>query len=145
LDADARVLLVGHRRHDHVAGQSRAVRGRRGEHAGRDAALHVVAAAPVQEAVAHPRRARLAHPLHADGVEVAVEHQRAPAAAAARAADDRRAPGRGLDHVHVEARAGHPSGGEAHHLRLAGAAGDERRVDRVDRDEVGDEAHDVRG
>jgi peptide-methionine (R)-S-oxide reductase len=139
LDADAGVLLVSHRGDDHVAGEVRAGRGRAREHAGRDAALHVVAAAAVEAAVAHLRRMRVAHPIDADRVDVAAEHQRAPAAAAARDADDRRPPARGVDDLDVEPRFGEPARDVRRDLALPRPAGHERRVHRVDRHQVGDE------
>ena len=51
----------------------------------RDAPLHVLRAAAVQAAVALDRIERSGHPFHADGVDVAAEHQRAPRPASLRA------------------------------------------------------------
>ena len=84
------------------------------------------------------------HALDADGVEVAAQQQRAPAARAARADEHARPAGRRLEHVGLQPGVARPAGDERGDLALAGAAGHERRVDGVDRDEVREEAGHVR-
>ena len=90
-------LLLGHRVDDEIAGQRHAELGQHagGRHHARDAALHVTRPTAVEQAVAElggervgqrPVRSR----LDVDDVDVAVEQQRAPAAAAAEARDELR-------------------------------------------------------
>ena len=74
-----------------------------------------------------------------DRVGVAVEQQRAPAAAAARDADHVGASGRDLVDPRLDAGALEPGGDEARDLQLARTSGHEVGIDGVDRDELGDE------
>ena len=91
-------LLLGDRVDDQVAGERNAELGQRAgrdDHA-RDPALHVARPAAVEQAVAQLGRERIGHrPVRArldvDDVDVAVEQQRPPAAAAAEARDELRA------------------------------------------------------
>jgi hypothetical protein len=145
LDANARVLLVGDGGDDHVAGETGTDHRRRGEHAGGDAGLHVVAAAAVEPAVADVRDVRLAHPVHADRVDVPAEHERPPATAPACRADHRRPPDPGLHDLDLQACLGEPACDERGDLLLAGPARHQRGIDGVDRDELGDEPLDCLG
>jgi hypothetical protein len=127
----ARELLVGHAGHQDVAGQRAA--GHRpcggGDH-GRHPAQHVEGPATVQPPVAQQRVERVAVvPGETDGIEVAVEHERAAAAGAPDHPDDGGAPGASLQAVHLEAVGGQPGRAVVGDRRLARAAGDEVGVD----------------
>ena len=98
LHADARVLLVGHGRDDHVPARSSRREPSRGDHARRDAALHVVGAATVQAPVTH-HAARTGRSMPATPTVSMwrVQHQRGAAAASRaprRPRSDARAPPR---------------------------------------------------
>ena len=101
--------------------------------------LHVVRAAPVQPVALDPGRERRVHPLDVHRVRVAAEEQRPAAAAAARPDDDARTSGSRLEDVRLETGGARPLGDERRDRGLAGAARDERGVDRVDLDEAGEE------
>ena len=96
--------------------------------------------------VTEPTHLRLVRPRHAgdaDGVRVRVEHERRAAARAARDGDHARAPARLVDDRHVQAARLCPAGDEGRDLGLARGARYERGVDRVDRDEVGEQPRGV--
>ena len=83
--ADALELLV-HDGGDHDLSLKVVGRAHRGGAHGRDARLHVRRSASIDAPLALqriPRRVR--HTIHADDVEVSVEHQRSPAGASRRA------------------------------------------------------------
>ncbi len=135
LGADRLVLLVAHGRHDHVAAQAGAA-GRRGcGHDRGQPALHVERPAPVHAPVLDPRLEGRVHPLDADDVHVRAEEERAAAATPAGGRDRVGAAGRDLLDAGVQAALAHPAGRERGDLGLAGAAGHELRVDRVDLDQ----------
>ena len=136
LHAEARVLLVGDRRHDDIAAQAERRRLAARDERRRDAGLHVVRTAAIETVALDARVVRRVHPRDAHGVDVAAQQQRAPASRARRAHDDARASGRPLDHPRLEPRCERPPGDERRDLALAGPAGHERRVDGVDRDEL---------
>ena len=101
--------------------------------------LHVERAAAVQAvALDALRDVRRAH-----RVQVGVEHQRAAAAGALGRGDHARAAGCGLVDLRGEAGVVQPALHERGDLRLASAAGDERGVDRVDRDQRGRQLGDL--
>jgi hypothetical protein len=82
--AEAAVFLVGHCRHDHITPKRHAridERLHRADRCGKTP-LHVVRSAAVELAVPDRARKRLGHAVHADGVEMGVEHE-APAATGA--------------------------------------------------------------
>ena len=139
LGADARELLVAHGGHDDVARELELRRLRAGPERCGHAALHVDAAAAVQPIALDERLERALVAVVPDRVGVAVEQQRAPAAGPAGNPDHVRAAGR--DDLDVRLHAGRlePAGDEARDLQLAGAAGYELGIDRVDRDQLGDE------
>src|SRR6185312_5813278 len=90
---------------------------------------HVDAAAPVQPIALDERLDRALVAVVADRVGVPVEQQRAPAAGPAGNPDHVRAAGRDDLDVRLHAR----------RLELAGASGYELGIDRVDRDQLGNE------
>ena len=112
-----------------------AIRLGRDQHRGQRA-LHVVRAPPVEPAVLDARLERGRHACDADRVEVPVQEQRAAAARAAHATDDVCAARRELVDLDLDAPLLEPRGDEARDLRLARAACDERRVDRLDRNQI---------
>jgi hypothetical protein len=67
---------------------------------------------------------------------VRVQHQRPAAAGSSNAPDHVRAAGCELVVLALDPALGEPAGDEPGELGLAGAAGDERRVYRLDRDEL---------
>ena len=139
LRADAAGLLVGHRRDDDIAAEPEPGALDSGERDRREARLHVVGAPAVQASVLDAgiqARVRLEQP---DRVEVAVQEQRAAAAGPAGDADHVRPAGRSLLDVDLEPCLLEPLREHGRHRRLATAGRDERRVDRVDRDEPGGE------
>ncbi len=145
LDAEACVLLVGDGGHDDVTAQAERRRLPARDQRGRHARLHVVRAAAVQAVALDARIVRRLHPRDPDGVDVTAQQQRAPAPGARRAHDDARAPRRRLEHAGLEARGERPAVDERRDLALArpaAAGGRERRVDRVDRDELAQEVDD---
>jgi hypothetical protein len=93
----------------------------------------------MQASVADDRLVRAVHALDSHRVQVGVEHERGPTAAAAGDGDDARPAGLRLDDRDVEAAVGQPGGDEGGDLALAGAPGDEGGVHGVDRDEVGEQ------
>jgi hypothetical protein len=107
-----------------------------GEHDRGEARLHVVRTAAVEAAVLDERLVSAVHSGDADGVHVRVEHERAPAAGAARDPDDVRPSRRDLLHVDVEPGALQPLGDEAGDVGLPRGARNQLRVDRVDGDEL---------
>ena len=133
LHSDARVLLVGDRRNQHVAGEVVARRVATGHECCGEPGLHVVGATSVEAIAVDARHVRIAHALDRDRVEVAAQQQRAAAAGAAGTHDDARAPGRPLQHRRLEPGVPRPRRHERSALAFAGASRDERRVDRVDR------------
>ena len=133
------MLLVGDGRDDDVPAQPERGRLAAGDERGGDAGLHVVGAAAVAAAALHARLVRGLHALDADGVDVPAQQQRAPAARARRPHDDARAPRRRFEHPRLEVRGERPALDERRDLALAGAAGGERGVDGVDRDELAQE------
>ena len=145
LDADTRVLLVGDGREDDVACQAEGGRLATGDERRGDARLHVVRAASVEPVALDPWAVRVVHPLDVDRVEVPAEQQGASASGAVCVDDDARPPGRRLEHVGLETRIPRPRRDERRDLRLARAAGDERRVDRVDRDQLRDQVCQIVG
>ena len=144
LGPGARVLLVGDGRHQQSPSREAPAarnRARRVNH-GRDAALHVLAAAPVDAAVAHDGVERRGHSLDAHRVHVAADHQRPTRRAPLDGRDDVRSPGSDLGHLDVESG---PRERRRDALRdggLAGAPGHERRVDGIDRDQVAQQLND---
>jgi hypothetical protein len=82
---------------------------------------------------------RAPHPGDADGVRVRVEHERRAAAGAARDGDDARSARWVVEDRHLQAALVQPRGDERGDVRLTGGARHERRVDGVDRDEVGEQ------
>ena len=141
--SDARVFLVGHRGDDHIAGEVLGRQPLRRDHARGHARLHVVATAGVQTAVAYDRLERALHALHADGVEVAVQHQRAAPAAPSRDAHDAGATRGGLVDLNVQPGVPHPRRDVGRDLLLPRSARHEVRVHRIDRDERGQELRDA--
>ncbi len=134
LGADRRDLLVGDGSQDDVAAQ--AVDPGHGEHRRREAALHVVGAAPVQAPALDQRLGRAPRAAEADRVGMSVQEQGRAAAAATRDRDHVRPPGRGVRELDLETRGAAPLGNEARQLALTRTSGDELRVDGVDRDEL---------
>ena len=110
LDAVARVLLVGDGGHDDVAARAaRRAAARAGEHDRREAALHVVGAAPVEAPVAHPRLVRVGPSPATPTVSVwAMSSSAAPPPVPRATPDDVRAPGRLVDDRHLEAALAQP-------------------------------------
>src|SRR5262249_25972674 len=78
LGTDAGVFLVGDERQQHVPCERPPRERGGGAHDRRGAALHVVAAAAEQLAVAHDGSERRLHALGADGVAVGAQHQGGP-------------------------------------------------------------------
>jgi hypothetical protein len=78
---------------------------------------------------------RAGHALNADRVDVAAEQERPPAAATGRANQHARPPWGVLEQFGMQPVVVCPTRDERGDLRLAGATGDERRVDGVDCDE----------
>ncbi|MFZ0977013.1 MAG: hypothetical protein WAN22_32650 [Solirubrobacteraceae bacterium] len=133
LDPEARVLLVGDGGHDDVAGEPALRELTAGDERGGESCLHVVGAATVESIAVQTRRVGIGHPLDGHRVVVTAQQQRPPAAAAP-PPDDHARPARGLfEHLGVEAAPACPADHELGDLALAGAADNERRVDRVDR------------
>ena len=139
LRADAADLLVGDCCDDHIAAQRPGGSGSADEHDRGEGALHVARAAPVQLAVCDHRLERSVHARYADRVHVRVQQERASATRPAGDAHDVRSPGRGFVQLDLEPGRVEPSRHEARDLVLAGGAGDQIGVDRVDRDQVGRE------
>ena len=135
LDADARVLLVGDRGNHDVAGESPRRRLAAGQQRCGEAGLHVVGAAAVEAIAVHPWRVRAPDALHGHGVVVAAQEQPASRAGSAGANDDARPPGSALEHLGLETTRACPPDHERRDLALARASGDQRRIDRVDRDQ----------
>ena len=103
--ADAGVLLVGHRRHDEPPGRQPAAPRDRGggvDHGGH-AALHVLAAAPVEAAVAFDGIERRGHAVDADRVRMPAEQQRATRGPALDDSDDVGAARRRVGHRDIDA------------------------------------------
>lgn len=142
LGARAAVLLVCDTCEEDVAAQRAAGGGTGGgDHHGRDAALHVEGAAAVHPPFADARGERVAVVAgETDRVQVAVEHQGAAAAGAARDRDDRRPAGPPFQAVDLEAAGGQPGAAEVGDGGLPGPAGHEVGVDGVDGDQPGQEA-----
>jgi hypothetical protein len=90
--ADARVLLVGHRRHHDVPRQRPGSRFAAADESRREARLHVVGTAAIEPIAIDARRVRVRHAVDADRVQVRAQQQRASAAPPARADHDARAP-----------------------------------------------------
>ena len=136
--ADAGVLLV-HDAGDHqLAGRESA--GLRDhtrdiDHR-RDAALHVLRAAAVDAAVALDRIERRPHAGHADGVDVAAEHQRSAGHAPVECADDVGPAGSDVLRFHTEAEATHCFRDAARNRCFTRRSGHERRIHRIDRDQL---------
>jgi hypothetical protein len=134
--AQALVLLVAHRGDDHLAGQIGAAGAHRRRAYRREARLHVRRSAAVDAAVALLGVERgVRHPVDADDVEMAVEHQRRPPAAAD-AGDDVRPAGRHLVHLHAKSRAAQHVGEQPRAGGLARRAGDQRRIAGVHAHEI---------
>ena len=91
LHADARVLLVGDRGDDDVAGETELRGLTAGDQRGGDAGLHVVGAAAIEPVAVDARRVRLVHALDVDRVDVTAEQQR-PATTGSASADERGGP-----------------------------------------------------
>ena len=108
---------------------------RRVDH-GRHAALHVLAAAPVEAAVPQDGLEGRGHPFDAHRVRVAAEHQRPTGLPALDYGNDVRPPRCDLGDLDVDAGRRERRGDSIRNARLPGAAGHERRVDGVDRDQV---------
>ena len=132
LDPEARVLLVGYRGDDHVTSEPQRSGTLAGNEGGSEPGLHVVCAPPVQPVAVNTWFVGTCHACHVDRVRVRAEHERAPAAAASSADDDAGPTHRRLQHVDLETRGQGPVAQEAADRDLAGAAGNKRRVDRVD-------------
>ena len=108
---------------------------RGGAHRGH-AGLHVRRSASIDAPLALervPRRVR--HAVHADDVEVPVEHQRPPARASG-ARDDVRTLRGGVLQIDAKSPILEHRGERFRHRVLAGATGDERRIPRVDAHEL---------
>ena len=135
--AEARVLLVDDRRDDQTSLPEAAIaREPRGvDHRGH-AALHVLRAASIEPAVTLDGIERRGHAVDADGIDVPAQHQRAARLGAIEHADHVRPPRRRLLHLDAEPEPAHVHGDGLRDLRLAGGPGHERRVDRIDRDEL---------
>ena len=132
-------LFVGHGGDDDVAAEPEPGALDGGERDRREARLHVVGASAVQASVLDAgiqTRVRLEQP---DRVEVPVQEQRAAAAGPAGDADHVGPARRSLLDVDLEPCLLEPLREHARHRRLATAGRNERRVDRVDRDEPGGE------
>jgi hypothetical protein len=135
LGADTGCLLVGDRRHDHVAAE---VERRAGGSCGRnrgEAALHVVGTTAVEAPRLDARRQAAVRLEQADRVRVRVQEQRASATAAAGDADDVRTSRRRLLDVHLEPGSLEPLGDHSRDLRLPAPGRREAGIDRRERDE----------
>ena len=144
LDPEARVLLVGDRGDDHVTSEPERSGTLAGNEGGGEPGLHVVRAPPVQPVAVNTWFVRrLPCPATLTVSVCAAEHERPPAAAASSADDDAGPTQRRLQHVDLETRGQGPVAQEAADRDLAGAAGNERRVDRVDRHELRGEPNDL--
>ena len=138
LDPEARVLLVGDRGDDDVAARAQRARPRGRRQRRGDAGLHVVGAAAVEPVAVDARRVNgSAIPSTPTVSRCPQRSSVRPPPAPARADDDARPAGRHLGDDRPRARSHAPSAATKPAIsRLARAAGDERRVDRVDRDEL---------
>ena len=138
LRAGAGMLLVGHRRNHQPSGResSAACDGRGRVHHRGHAALHVLAAAPVEPAVTFDRIERRLHAGDADRIHVAAEHQRAPAGAALDDADDVGAAGRGVGHLDSDAGRAQLGGDPPGERGFTRAPGFQGRIDGIDGDQV---------
>lgn len=143
LNAEARVLLVGHGGHDHVPGEPGVGQLATGQQRRRDARLHVVGTAAVQPVALHARHVRLRHALDADGVHVRAQEQDGAPARAARPDDHARTPRGLLHHLGLESCGTCPIGHEGRDPRLAGAAGHQRGIHGVGGDQASGELDDV--
>ena len=138
--AEAGIFFVGYGGNEQIALQRSAGIAQRfhgGQHCG-DAAFHIVRTAAIQLAVADLGRERIRHIFHAHGVDMAVEHQRLAAARAGQGADDADAIGRGLVLRHGQAELLHGLRQVGGDFSFACAAGQQRRIDRIDADEIGE-------
>ena len=129
-------LLVDDRGDDDVARGPHPGRMGPGEHDRGEPRLHVAGPAPVQPPALDPRHERLAHPGVADGVDVAVEEQRPPAAPSRRPRDDVRAARSDLLDPHLEPGALEPPGDESRDRAFSGAALAISGIHGVDRDQL---------
>ena len=82
------------------------------------------------------------HAGHANGVDVSAEHQRSASLDAVEYADDVRTPGRHVLKMHVQPHVAHVRGNRVRHLCFARGPWHQRRVDRIDRDEIAQEGDD---
>ena len=139
LDAQARVLLVGDSGADHVAAKPEARRLAAGDQRRGDPGLHVVGATAVEAIALDSRRMRIAHPRDGDGVAVATQQQGPPAAPAAGANHHARTARGSLQDLDLQPDIARPGGDEGRDLALARAPGHQRRIDRVDRDQLREE------
>jgi short-subunit dehydrogenase len=135
--ADARVFFVDDRRDDEAspAEPARENYPRRVDHC-RDAALHVLRSATVDPPGAFGRIERRSHPFDADRIRVPAEHQRTSGQPALEDADDVRTAGRGFLQVHVEPKTPHVRGYGFRNLPFTPSPRHQRRIDRVDADEI---------
>ena len=142
--AGARVLFVGHRRHHKPAAREPAVTGnpcRRVDHRGH-AALHVLAAAAVEAAVALDGIERRGHPFDAHRIRVPAEHQRASRRSPFDDPHDVGTPRSDIGRFDIDAGRSQLGRDQRRDGRLAGSAGDQRRIDRVDGYQVAQQADD---
>ena len=128
-------FLVRDRGDDRLAPESLSRRARRGGAHRGDAGLHVGRAAAVQPAIALVAvERRVHHAVHADDVEVPVEHQRPPAGRAD-ARDHVGAAGAGLLQLDAKSPRVEDAGQKGGDRPLTGRAGHEQRIAGVDADE----------
>jgi hypothetical protein len=107
----------------------------RGDHR-RDAALHVLRAAAIEPAVANLGLERPRHAGDTDGIGVAAEHQRSARRATVKYADDVRASRRSIGDLHLETDRFELARNSPGDVGLATCTCRQRRIDRVDRDEI---------
>ena len=135
LGPDARELLVGDGREDHVPAQ-RALRGvGRREHARGETPFHVARATPVEPSGFDARHERVRHAGHADRVHMGVQHQRAASTRAAGDRDDIGTSRAKLCERRLEPRTLAPLGDEPREPELTRAARDHVGIDRLDLDQ----------
>ncbi len=143
LDPEARVLLVRHRGDDDIARETQSGRIATGDQSGGDPGLHVVRAASVEPVALDPRCERLSHAVDSDRVEVPAEQERAAPAGPPGPDDDARSARLTLDRPRLETVRLGPARRESRHFGLARSSRHERWVDRIDRDERGEQTGQV--
>ena len=138
--ADACVLLVHHRRDDEPALFEATLRRgpRRVDHRGQST-LHILRPAAVETIVTDVGREGRVHAVDADGIHMPAEHEGPARRSSIEHADDIRPPGGNFLEAHTQADALHVPGDRRRNPRFACTARHERRIYRIDSDELAQE------